>query len=55
MEWPGRNHPHLNVAKTKELAIDFRRKRMPTQPLGEEVDMVDDFRYLGVHTDNKLD
>lgn len=37
VEWSGRNHVFLNVAKTKEIGlpmvIDFRKRRMATQPL----------------------
>lgn len=41
-EWAGRNHL-LNVAKTKEMVVDFRRKRTASQPLcvlGEDVVLV---------------
>ncbi|XP_034060419.1 THAP domain-containing protein 2-like [Gymnodraco acuticeps] len=37
----------LNVAKTREMVIDFRRVR--TSPA-----VVEDYKYLGVHLDNGL-
>ncbi|KAI3354447.1 hypothetical protein L3Q82_018506, partial [Scortum barcoo] len=52
------NHQRLNVNKTREMVIDFRRKKMPSQPLrirGEVVDEVEDYKYLGVVIDNRLD
>ena len=56
MEWSEQNHLSLNVNKTREMVIDFRRKRMPLQPLwirGKVVEDVEDYRYLGVV--NRLD
>ncbi|KAI3353878.1 hypothetical protein L3Q82_005088 [Scortum barcoo] len=52
------NHLRLNVNKTREMVIDFRRKKMPSQPLwirGEVVEEVEDYKYLGVVIDNRLD
>ena len=57
VEWSGRNHLLLNVAKTREMVIDFRRNRTATQPLcilGENVTVVEDYKFLGVHLDNRL-
>ena len=57
VEWTGRNHLLLNVAKTREMVMDFRRKRTTSQPLrilGEEVDVVEDYKYQGVDIDNRL-
>ena len=39
------------------MVIDFRRKRMDTQTLnilGEDIKMVEDCKYLGVHIHSKL-
>ncbi|KAL3050872.1 hypothetical protein OYC64_001194 [Pagothenia borchgrevinki] len=40
------------------MVIDFRRKRtsppLPRCILGEEVAVVEDYKYLGVHLDNGL-
>ena len=57
VEWAGRNHLLLNVAKTREMVVDFRRKTTAPQPLrvlGEEVNMVEEYKYLGVSIDNRL-
>lgn len=55
MLWCGKNHLFLNVSKTK----DFRRTRTTTlntiHLLGEEVEVVENFKYLGVYLDNRLD
>ncbi|KAI4898558.1 hypothetical protein NFI96_004317 [Prochilodus magdalenae] len=48
----------LNISKTKEMVVDFRRNRSPQAPVtidGEEVEVVGTYKYLGVHLDNKLD
>ncbi|KAK0143188.1 Transposable element Tcb2 transposase [Merluccius polli] len=59
VEWSEQNHLRLNVNKTREMVIDFgRKKRMPSQPLrirGEVVEEVKDYKYLGVVIDNILD
>lgn len=52
------NHLQLNVTKTKELVVDMRRTKVPVTPVfiqGVNVDIVEDYKYLGVHIDNKLD
>ena len=52
------NHLLLNVNKTKEMVVDFRRTTVSTRPLkimGEEVEVVEDYKYLGVHLNNRLD
>ncbi|KAM4580370.1 uncharacterized protein PAE49_005246 [Odontesthes bonariensis] len=53
------NHLRLNVSKTREMVMDFRRKKKtPSQPLkikGEVVEEVEDYKYLGVVIDNRLD
>ena len=58
VDWSEQNHLRLNVNKTREMVIDFRRKRMPSQPLwisGEMAKEVEDYIYLGVVIDNRLD
>ncbi|KAI3351544.1 hypothetical protein L3Q82_020227 [Scortum barcoo] len=45
-------------SKTKELVVDFRKQRTHLNSVairGTEVDIVDSYKYLGVHLDNKLD
>ena len=53
----GLNHLQLNVTKTKELVVDFRKQRTRSNPFSineTEVDIVDEYKYLGVHIDHKL-
>lgn len=50
VERSGRNHLLLNMAKTREMVIYFRRKRTATQhlnTLGIDIEMVEDYKYLG--------
>ena len=58
VEWSEQNHLRLNVNKTREMVMDFRRKKTPSQPLwirGEEVEEVEKYKYLRVVIDNRLD
>ena len=51
------NNLELNVLKTREMVIDFRRKKTPTTPLvikGQTVEMVDSFRFLGTIINKNL-
>lgn len=44
------------MTKTKEIVTDFRRKKMAIQPLtllGEDIKMLEDYKYLSVHIDSK--
>ena len=55
--WCSDHSLELNVSKTKEMVIDFRRTSQPPEPItidGEVVDRVDVFKYLGIHIDSKL-
>jgi len=55
--WLELNHLQLNVAKTKELLVDLRRTKAPVTPVliqGASVDIVQDYKYLGIHIDYKL-
>ena len=48
----------LNVKKTKELVIDFRKKKNHLLPLvikDQEIEQVQTYKYLGVTIDDKLD
>ncbi|XP_072368086.1 uncharacterized protein [Scyliorhinus torazame] len=52
VEWCGNNHLSLNVSKTKELVIDFRKQSTVHTPVsinGAEVEMVSSLKFLGVH------
>lgn len=56
--WSKSNHLLLNISKTKELVVDFRRSRSPLQPIsidGVDVEVVGTYKYLGTTLDNKLD
>ncbi|KAI4898935.1 hypothetical protein NFI96_007066 [Prochilodus magdalenae] len=58
VEWCTTNHLKLNITKTKEMCIDFRRSRPSQQSIsikGVDVEMIRSYRYLGVHLDEKLD
>ncbi|KAK0148535.1 putative RNA-directed DNA polymerase from transposon BS [Merluccius polli] len=58
VKWCGENHLQLNVAKTREMVVDFRRNKTLPSPVsigGTDVDMVDKYKYLAVTLDNKLD
>ena len=58
VEWCATNHLHLNPTKTKELVVDFRRRKSSPTPIsinGVTVDVVQDYNYLGAYLDNKLD
>lgn len=57
VEWCEANRLQLNVTKTKEMEIDFRRKKAQLIPIcisDCDVEIVDSYKYLGVHIDNKL-
>lgn len=55
--WCTDNNLALNTSKTKELIVDFRRKKTDLQPLvisGDNVERASDFRFLGVHLNDDL-
>ncbi|KAK2172032.1 hypothetical protein NP493_998g00013 [Ridgeia piscesae] len=55
--WCSSNFLHLNVSKTKEMCIDFRRNRTVISPIvinGEPVEQVGSFKYLGVILDENF-
>jgi hypothetical protein len=55
-EWGQENKLSLNVNKTKELIMDFRKQQRENAPVhidGSAVEKVESFKFLGVHvTDN---
>ncbi|KAI3367324.1 hypothetical protein L3Q82_008367 [Scortum barcoo] len=61
VNWSEHNHLILNTAKTKEVIVDFRKRRRrrdqptPISIRGTEVEVVSSHRYLGVQLDEKLD
>lgn len=58
VEHSKRNHLLLIVAKTREMGIGLRKKKkMAKQPLnilGEVIEVVEDYKYLGVHINSNL-
>ncbi|KAK2138610.1 hypothetical protein NP493_7454g00000 [Ridgeia piscesae] len=52
--WCSNNFLHMNISKTKEMCIDFRRNRTVISPMvinDEPVEQRDSFKYLGVMLD----
>jgi hypothetical protein len=55
--WCQDNNLSLNVSKTKELIIDYRKRRDEQAPInieGAVVERVESFKFLGVHITNTL-
>ncbi|XP_069367947.1 uncharacterized protein [Paralichthys olivaceus] len=56
--WCQDNNLHLNVSKTKELIVDYRKKQRdghaPITIDGTPVERVSSFRFLGVHITEDL-
>lgn len=53
--WPGRNHLLVNVNKTEEMVVSYRRKRTATRPFSapkHDANFVD-YKDLSIHIDNK--
>ena len=58
VKWCGNNHLILNTNKTKEMIVDFKRNKNThrcVSILGEEVEVVEEYKYLGVQLDNRLE
>ena len=57
VDWCNANNLELNVSKTKEIIIDFRRNKTPVTPLsinGELVEQVENFKFLGTTISHDL-
>jgi hypothetical protein len=55
--WCQDNILFLNVIKTKEMIVDYRKKRTEHAPIlidGAAVEQVESLQFLGVHRTNKL-
>ena len=57
VDWTGQNHLRLNIGKTRELVIDFRRKLAfhPLCNLERDVEAVGDYKYLCIIINHRLD
>ena len=59
VQWSAANHLRPNASKTKEMVMDFRTtRRVPPVPhiiIGEVVEFVDNYKFLGVHLNSSLD
>ena len=55
--WCKDNNHSLNVIKSKEMMVDYRKRRTEHSPMlidGAVVEQVESFKFLGVHITNKL-
>ena len=55
--WCQNNNLSLNVIKTKEMIVDYRKRRTGHAPVligGAVVEQVESFKFLDVHITNKL-
>ncbi|XP_077475191.1 battenin isoform X3 [Stigmatopora argus] len=58
VDWCRQNHLYINNSKTKEMVIDFQMNPQQTTQVniqGTDIEIVENFKYLGVHLNNKLD
>ena len=53
--WCGNKHLILNVNKTKEMIVNFRNKWNSIFIMVEEVEVVEEYRYLDFHLDHRQD
>ena len=56
--WCKDDNLSLNVIKTKEMVVEYRRRSTEHVPIlikGAVVEHVESFKFLGVHIKNKLD
>ena len=55
--WCQDNNLSLSVIRTKEMIVDYRKRRTEHTPIlihGSAVEQVESFKFLGVHITNKL-
>ena len=53
--WCQNNNISLNVTKTKEMIVDYRKRSTEHVPIligGAVVEQVESFKFLGVHINN---
>ena len=57
VSWCASNDLVLNVSKTKEIVVDFRKSKSVLSTLivnNSEVEIVDSFKFLGIHITSNL-
>ena len=57
VHWCDNNHLKLNVSKTQDMIFDAKciaADHVPVVIHGEEIAQISQYKYLGVHLDNKL-
>ena len=57
VHWCDNNHLKVNVSKTQEIIFDAKcivADHLPVVIHGEEIAQIGQYKYLGVHLDNKL-
>ena len=58
VSWCDGNHLVLNISKTKEMVINFRRQKYNPETIivtkEKEEERMETFKYLGISLDNKL-
>ena len=57
VHWCDNNHLKLNVSKTQEMIFEAKcivADHLPVVIHGEEITQIGQYKYLGVHLDNKL-
>ena len=55
--WCQENNFSLNVNKTKEMIVDFRKQQREHPPIhidGTAVEKLESFKFLSIHVTNKL-
>ncbi|XP_054642346.1 alpha-1,3-mannosyl-glycoprotein 4-beta-N-acetylglucosaminyltransferase A isoform X3 [Dunckerocampus dactyliophorus] len=58
VSWSELNQLQLNTSKTKEMIINVQKKTSHFTPVniqGADIELVDSYKFLGVHLNNKLD
>ena len=58
IKWCDDHFLKLNISKTKELIIDYRRNAIEHRTIsvhGEDVEQVQEYKYLGTTISNSLD
>jgi hypothetical protein len=55
--WCQDNNLSLNVIKTKEMIVEYRKRKTEHTPIlidRSAVEQIESFKFLGVHITNKL-